>query len=191
MFGLGGCAVGAAIAAAPDPGKSSAAASSASPKKTRRASSSPTPARTPKAPTITDGTWRVPAEVKPGTWRTKGGDGCYWARLSGFSGMDDIIANELADGAAVVTIKASDKGFQSKGCGTWKRVTPATAKPKKTTSKPTTSKTKPRKTQAPTVDTRYSTCAEANRHGLGPYRRGQTEYTWYQDRDGDGIVCEP
>ncbi|MEV0589644.1 excalibur calcium-binding domain-containing protein [Nonomuraea sp. NPDC050310] len=41
-------------------------------------------------------------------------------------------------------------------------------------------------------DRRYSTCAEANAHGLGPYRRGlDPEYAWYQDRDGDGRVCEP
>ncbi|TDC53327.1 hypothetical protein E1281_17875 [Actinomadura sp. KC345] len=31
--------------------------------------------REPKAATITDGTWRVPDEVKPGTWRTRGGEG--------------------------------------------------------------------------------------------------------------------
>ncbi len=41
------------------------------------------------------------------------------------------------------------------------------------------------------TDTRYRTCAEANAHGLGPYQRGvDPEYTWYQDRDGDGLVCE-
>ncbi|MEW9550527.1 thermonuclease family protein [Nonomuraea sp. NPDC050783] len=41
------------------------------------------------------------------------------------------------------------------------------------------------------TDPRYRTCAEANAHGLGPYVRGQDpEYAWYQDRDGDGVVCE-
>ncbi|WP_238006777.1 excalibur calcium-binding domain-containing protein [Dactylosporangium sp. AC04546] len=39
-------------------------------------------------------------------------------------------------------------------------------------------------------DPRFSTCAEANAHGYGPYYRGETEYGWYTDRDGDGIVCE-
>ncbi|GAA0402185.1 hypothetical protein Acor_60330 [Acrocarpospora corrugata] len=40
-------------------------------------------------------------------------------------------------------------------------------------------------------DPRYRTCAEANDNGYGPYRRGiDPEYDWYQDRDGDGIVCE-
>ncbi|GAA3144163.1 hypothetical protein GCM10010466_39080 [Planomonospora alba] len=42
------------------------------------------------------------------------------------------------------------------------------------------------------LDPRYRTCAEANRNGYGPYRRGvDAEYAWYQDRDGDGLVCEP
>lgn len=192
VSGLGGCVVGAAIATTPDPGTDRSAASSTSPDETRRAPTSQTPTRKPRAQTITDGTWRVPDEVKPGTWRAKGGEGCYWARLRGFSGSsDDIIANEIAKGTAIVTIKVSDKGFLSKRCGTWTRVTSTTAKPKKTTAKPAPSKTRPRKTQAPTTDPRYSTCAEANRHGLGPYRRGQTEYSWYQDRDNDGIVCEP
>ncbi|WP_119729978.1 MULTISPECIES: excalibur calcium-binding domain-containing protein [Thermomonospora] len=37
----------------------------------------------------------------------------------------------------------------------------------------------------------FDTCAEANRAGYGPYRRGtDPEYGWYQDRDGDGVVCE-
>jgi len=41
------------------------------------------------------------------------------------------------------------------------------------------------------TDPRFSTCAEANRNGYGPYYRGRDpEYAWYQDRDGDGIVCE-
>ncbi|GIH93550.1 thermonuclease family protein [Planobispora siamensis] len=42
------------------------------------------------------------------------------------------------------------------------------------------------------LDRRYRTCAEANSAGLGPYRKGvDPEYDWYQDRDGDGVVCEP
>lgn len=41
------------------------------------------------------------------------------------------------------------------------------------------------------TDPRYKTCAAANDAGLGPYRRGvDPEYEWYQDRDGDGVVCE-
>ncbi|MFI7643689.1 excalibur calcium-binding domain-containing protein [Nonomuraea sp. NPDC049400] len=41
------------------------------------------------------------------------------------------------------------------------------------------------------TDPTYRTCAEANAHGHGPYVRGvDEEYGWYQDRDGDGVVCE-
>ncbi|MFI7049104.1 excalibur calcium-binding domain-containing protein [Streptosporangium sandarakinum] len=55
----------------------------------------------------------------------------------------------------------------------------------------------PTPTPAPTPDPpadndpRFGICAEANRNGYGPYRRGvDPEYAWYQDRDGDGLVCE-
>ncbi|WP_433517151.1 thermonuclease family protein [Nonomuraea sp. CA-143628] len=40
-------------------------------------------------------------------------------------------------------------------------------------------------------DQRFRTCGEANAAGYGPYRKGvDPEYAWYQDRDGDGVVCE-
>ncbi|WP_271222973.1 excalibur calcium-binding domain-containing protein [Streptosporangium carneum] len=40
-------------------------------------------------------------------------------------------------------------------------------------------------------DPRFPTCGAANDAGYGPYRRGvDPEYEWYQDRDGDGVVCE-
>lgn len=54
----------------------------------------------------------------------------------------------------------------------------------------------PRPTAAPDADAggndpRFPTCAAANAAGHGPYRRGtDPEYAWYQDRDGDGVVCE-
>ena len=35
------------------------------------------------------------------------------------------------------------------------------------------------------------TCSAANAAGYGPYYRGRDpEYTWYIDREGDGIDCE-
>ncbi|WP_180903899.1 thermonuclease family protein [Nonomuraea indica] len=41
------------------------------------------------------------------------------------------------------------------------------------------------------TDPRYRTCGDANAAGYGPYYRGRDpEYAWYQDRDGDGVVCE-
>lgn len=37
----------------------------------------------------------------------------------------------------------------------------------------------------------YGTCKEAKAHGAGPYYKGRDpEYDYYQDRDGDGVVCE-
>lgn len=41
------------------------------------------------------------------------------------------------------------------------------------------------------LDPRFDTCREAREKGYGPYRHGvDEEYTWYVDRDRDGIVCE-
>ena len=41
------------------------------------------------------------------------------------------------------------------------------------------------------TDRRFGTCTEANAHGFGDYVRGRDpEYDWYDDRDGDGRVCE-
>ena len=41
------------------------------------------------------------------------------------------------------------------------------------------------------TDPNYGTCKEAKAHGAGPYFQGKDpEYDYYQDRDGDGIVCE-
>jgi hypothetical protein len=75
------------------------------------------------AATIEEGEWSVPAEVKPGTYRTTGGEGCYWARLKGFSGdLGDVIANGLPTGPARVTIARTDKGFTTSGCDPWRKV---------------------------------------------------------------------
>lgn len=70
--------------------------------------------------TFGDGTYRVPQDVTPGTYRSLRGDGCYWARLKNFSGsLSAIIANGNASGPSLVTIKPSDKGFETSGCGNW------------------------------------------------------------------------
>jgi hypothetical protein len=67
-----------------------------------------------------DGTFLVPSEAKPGTYRSAGGDICYWARLKGTSGsMDELLANGLPSGPAVVTIMPGDKAFETRGCGQW------------------------------------------------------------------------
>ncbi len=67
------------------------------------------------------GMYGVGLDIRPGTYRTLGNDGCYWALLSDLGGKN-IVANDNAIGPAVVTIRPSTAGIISKGCGTWKRV---------------------------------------------------------------------
>ena len=70
--------------------------------------------------TFGDGMYFVGTDITPGTYRNTASHGCYYARLSGFeNAFDDIIANNYVDTSALVTIAASDKGFESSGCGTW------------------------------------------------------------------------
>jgi hypothetical protein len=57
----------------------------------------------------------------PGTYEATvpAGGSCYWARLSSFSD-DNTIANGIVSfGPAIVTIDATDAGFDSSRCGTW------------------------------------------------------------------------
>ena len=68
-----------------------------------------------------DGTFRVPDQVRPGTYRTvRAADECYWTRLSGFTGgLADLIASRISAGFEVATIEEGDAGFDSVGCGEW------------------------------------------------------------------------
>lgn len=67
-----------------------------------------------------EGTWIVGTDIEPGTYRSSGGELCYWARLSGFGGStSDIVANDNVSGPTIVTIEGSDEGFASQRCGTW------------------------------------------------------------------------
>lgn len=70
-----------------------------------------------------NGTYIVTTDLQPGTWKSEGGDSCYWARLSGFAGtLKNITANDnVFGGRAVVTIRSTDKGFLTSGCGAWSR----------------------------------------------------------------------
>lgn len=70
-----------------------------------------------------EGIYIVGADMQPGSYKSTGGQGCYYARLKGFGGsVNDIIANNNTDSSAIVTIDASDKGFTSARCGTWTKV---------------------------------------------------------------------
>jgi hypothetical protein len=73
--------------------------------------------------TFSDGMYIVGTDIKPGTYKSSGQTGCYYARLSGFGNTtDDILANDNTDTPAIVTISSSDAGFQSKGCGNWSKI---------------------------------------------------------------------
>ena len=80
------------------------------------------PAAAPPPPTaaqvsIGSGVKIVGKDIQPGTYRSKGGAGCYWEREAGFSGsLGDILANENASGPALVTVEPTDKGFKSALC---------------------------------------------------------------------------
>ncbi len=72
--------------------------------------------------TFGDGIYIVGTDITPGTYKNTGDQGCYYARLKGFGGtIGDIISNNNVNAVAIVTISKSDKGFQSSGCGTWKK----------------------------------------------------------------------
>jgi hypothetical protein len=74
----------------------------------------------PALPTASpgDGTWRVGVDIKPGTYRSVGGDSCQWARLFGFAGNSQLETHN-GSGATTVTIAATDAGFETHKCGSW------------------------------------------------------------------------
>lgn len=68
------------------------------------------------------GTFLVGDEIEPGTYRTSGGNLCYWERLSGLSGeFHHIITNGLPEGTSYVTIAPTDVAFSTQSCGEWVR----------------------------------------------------------------------
>ena len=70
------------------------------------------------------GTFLVGPEIAAGTWRNSNSSaGCYWERLSGFTGeLGDIITNSFSSVIQAVTVASTDAGFSSEGCGTWSRI---------------------------------------------------------------------
>ena len=68
-----------------------------------------------------DGTYQVGTDIQPGTYRTRvGSPNCYWERLKNFTGgLNSILANNNTNAPAIVTIRPTDAGFNSQGCGTW------------------------------------------------------------------------
>ena len=69
-----------------------------------------------------EGTFVVGEDLQPGTYRTEGQDGCYWARLSGLGGgLEDIIANDNTDGPVTIEVSPGDRALELSGCGEFVR----------------------------------------------------------------------
>ncbi|WP_081263321.1 hypothetical protein, partial [Mycobacterium avium] len=75
----------------------------------------------PKTSIETNGTFIVNKEIAAGTYRTDGKSGCYWARLRSFD-TNDIIDNNVGDGAQVVRILPTDVAFMTRSCGIWRKI---------------------------------------------------------------------
>lgn len=106
----------------PKPTATPTATRTPTPTPTPTATPTPSPTPAPAGYSFGSGVKQVGVEVVAGaTYRTRSArSGCYWARLSGFGGtLDEIIANDITDGPAVVTIGPNDVGFESTRCGTW------------------------------------------------------------------------
>lgn len=67
------------------------------------------------------GMFEVGVDIDPGTYVSEASGGCYWARLSGSDGFDSIIDNSFGEGQMIVTIKDSDRFFETNGCEPWAR----------------------------------------------------------------------
>ena len=81
----------------------------------------------PDRATAKVGTYRVSADLLPGTYAAPGGSGCTWQRLSNFTGTaGSVIAQNLNPGLNPrVTIAGTDAGFTTTiQCGGWHRVAP-------------------------------------------------------------------
>lgn len=67
-----------------------------------------------------DGTWLVGREVKRATYRSEGGEWCFWERLSDLSGEDSgVMSKGFVKGPQVVAMGPDDVAFSSQGCGPW------------------------------------------------------------------------
>ena len=87
------------------------------------------PEQTAPFSSFEDGTFKVGADIKAGTYKSDGktnsiSDFCYWARSTDDSGeISSIIANSFAEGPGRVTVKPGEYLTTSGGC-TWRLVAP-------------------------------------------------------------------
>lgn len=75
-----------------------------------------------------DGTFKVGVDIQPGTYRSEGGESCYWERLRGLNGSyKDIIANGAGNAPQVVRVEAGDVAFKTQHCAVWTLQAPGAA----------------------------------------------------------------
>lgn len=116
---------------------------------------------------------------------------CCGGAIGAVAGEDDPPARPAVNASAFATTTAAPASpRQATPSATRTTVAKPAPTPKRTTSAPKPSPTR-KPPPAPKTDPRFDTCKAANASGYGPYVEGEDpEYDWYQDRDGDGIVCE-
>jgi hypothetical protein len=64
------------------------------------------PPKPPEPAGVTDGTYLVGTDMEPGSYKTSGGSGCYWARMKSDAG--GIIANDFTEGPTRFTAKKGE-----------------------------------------------------------------------------------
>jgi hypothetical protein len=68
-----------------------------------------------------EGSHAVGTQIRPGRYRSDGGSRCSWERWADFRGeRRSVIAGDIVEGRATVTIARTDVGFSSTGCGRWR-----------------------------------------------------------------------
>lgn len=134
--------------------------------------------------------------------RTKPILGCFaifWAVVF-FAACGAIIGNEASDKMGPTfcadaskpcrTASTASKSPSPILANTTERAAKAKKKAVPTAHLKTRKTSKPRPRTSPKTDPRFRTCREANVAGYGPYSVGDPEYSWYIDRDHDGLACE-
>lgn len=89
--------------------------------KTVTVTATPPPPPGPKTTIEANGTFTVGSDIAPGTYRSAGHYGCYWARLRSLD-TNDIIDNNVNDGPQVVQILPTDRAFMTRNCASWHKV---------------------------------------------------------------------
>ena len=81
-----------------------------------------TPAKqTGKSSTISDGLWQYRRDYEAGTYRARGGEGCFWATLRD-SNPSHVIDYDVSVRHPTVTLGRDTPFFKTLYCGTWVRI---------------------------------------------------------------------